>query len=201
MEEWLDEVLSILEDMLENGEDIPDALFAEISDAIEEIDQTEQRPIEAPLPTGTDLLWHLANGNPEAFVGYLRTVPDPALNQLLRNPDELRELIATLQEQFPQAEPENIQGVEKAPLNSSNIWGFSYDPSSSTLRVRFQGDGIYQYKGVPPYIFRVFQAGAVPAKTNGRNQYGQWWKGKMPSLGAALFELIKKGGYPYQKVA
>ena len=51
MEEWLDEVLLILQEMLENGEEIPDALFAEIANAIEEINQTEQQPIQVtPAP-------------------------------------------------------------------------------------------------------------------------------------------------------
>jgi hypothetical protein len=59
---------------------------------------------------------------------------------------------------------------------------------------------VYGYEGVPPQIFRVFQAGAIPAKTDGQNEYGSWWVGKRPSLGASFYELIKKGGYPYQKL-
>jgi len=101
----------------------------------------------------------------------------------------------------PEQPPPGAEGVEPAPMNSSNIWGFSYDPEGQVLRVRFQGDGIYQYQGVPPYIFRIFQAGAVPARTTGRNSYGRWWVGKVPSLGAAFYELIRNGGYGYQRVA
>lgn len=161
-----------------------------------------QESRQAPeTPYGTELLWNLANGNPDAFVSYLQTVPDPALNQLLRNPTQLRETIDNLMRRFPQAEPERIGAIEQAPINSSNVWGFAYDPQKGSLQVRFQGDGIYQYEGVPAYIFKIFQAGAIPAKTTGQNQYGSWWRGKKPSLGASLFELIKRGGYPYQKVA
>ncbi len=158
-------------------------------------------PIEPPMPIGTELLWHLANGNPEAFVGYLRTVPDSSMNGLLYQPELLKSIVDRLTKQFPKAAPESSQGVEKAPLESSNIYGFNYDQKSGTLRVKFQGDGVYQYQGVPSYIFKIFQSGAVPAKTSGSNEYGKWWEGKAPSLGASFYELIRNGGYPYAKVA
>ncbi len=158
-------------------------------------------PIEPPMPIGTELLWNMANGNPEAFVSYLRTVPDSSMNGLLYQPELLKSIIERLTKQFPQATPEISQGVEKAPLQSSNIYGFNYDQKSGTLRVKFQGDGVYQYQGVPRYIFKIFQSGAVPAKTSGSNEYGKWWEGKQPSLGAAFYQMIRNGGYPYQKVA
>jgi hypothetical protein len=101
---------------------------------------------------------------------------------------------------MPPSAPAEQDSIPKADLNSSNIYGFSYDPKSKSLYVRFQGGNVYGYEGVPPQIFRVFQAGAIPAKTDGQNEYGSWWVGKRPSLGASFYELIKKGGYPYQKL-
>lgn len=154
-----------------------------------------------PMPEGTDLLWQLSNANPEAFVNYLRTVPDPALNNLLRNPGQLNSIVQHLTREFPQAQPEQIDGIRQADLQSSNIWGFNYDPRSGRLKVRFQRGPIYEYEGVPPYIFNIFQKGAVPAKTDGENQWGRWWIGKSPSLGASFFSLIKNGGYDYTRIA
>jgi len=84
---------------------------------------------------------------------------------------------------------------------SSNIYGFRYDPSTRRMLVRFNSGSIYKYENVPPGVFRIFQQGAVPAKTNGENKYGKWWVGKQPSAGAAFFEMIKKGGYPYQRMS
>lgn len=156
---------------------------------------------KAPVPYGTDMLWELSGANPEAFVNYVRTVPDPSINALLQNPSQLQQLIQQFQQTNPQAAPQSVQGIEKAPLQSSNIYGFRYDPKSGRMLVRFQGGSIYEYEGVPNVIFNLFQKGAIPAKTNGQNQYGRWWRGKEPSTGASFFELIKKGPYPYAKVA
>jgi len=88
-----------------------------------------------------------------------------------------------------------------SPMESSNIEGFNYDYNNKKLLVKFQGDGIYSYDGVQPFIFDTFRKGAVPAKTTGQNQYGKWWKGKVPSLGAAFYALIRNGGYSYNKLS
>ena len=100
---------------------------------------------------------------------------------------------------------------QEPPLNqsmpSSNVHSFGYDPENERLLVKFQGnDGegegpVYGYGGVPKNIFDLFRQGAIPARTNGQNKWGKWWKGKVPSLGASLYTLIKNGGYPYQKLS
>lgn len=152
------------------------------------------------IPTGSDLIWILAGGQPDAFVNYLRTFPDPALNALLQNPQQLTQVIEHLQRSMPPGELGNVNGIEQAPINSSNIYGFKYDPKNGKLLVRFQSGSIYGYDGVPAGIFKVFQQGAVPAKTNGQNKFGRWWQGKIPSLGAAFYNLIRQGNYPYQRL-
>lgn len=91
-------------------------------------------------------------------------------------------------------------------MPSSNINSFGYDPENERLLVKFQGDypqengPTYAYGGVPENIFNLFRQGAVPARTDGKNAWGKWWKGKVPSLGASMFTLIKNGDYPYQRV-
>lgn len=167
-------------------------------------EQTPATPQEAPsapeMPLGIDLLWILAGGQPDAFVNYLRTVPDPALNAILRNPEQLKSIIHNLSKTMPQGRQESINGIEHAPINSSNIYGFRYDPRSGRLLVRFQSGSVYGYEGVPSGVFKIFQHGAVPARTSGQNRFGKWWTGKIPSLGAAFYELIRNGGYPYQRL-
>ena len=75
------------------------------------------------------------------------------------------------------------------------------------LLVRFLGDHpnrngpVYAYGGVPREVFDMFQKGAVPARTDGQNKWGKWWKGKVPSIGASLYTLIKQRGYPYQRLS
>lgn len=92
-------------------------------------------------------------------------------------------------------------------MPSSNIESFGYDDKTGRLLVRFLGEypnrngPIYGYEGVPKQIFELFRNGAVPARTDGRNRWGRWWKGKVPSMGASMFTLIKNGGYPYQRLS
>jgi hypothetical protein len=103
----------------------------------------------------------------------------------------------------PQASQENI----KQSMPSSNVEGFAYDDKNGNLLVRFLGDypnrngPIYSYGGVPKEIFDLFQKGAIPARTDGKNKWGKWWKGKVPSIGASLYTLIKERGYPYQRLS
>lgn len=199
----IDQFQSLGGNIPQNVVDQMQILIERATQRLQEFRQPTERFRETPLPLGTELLWQLAGGNEDAFANYLRTVPDANLNNLLRNPGQLTSVIRQLNRQMP---PESLQqgeagGIPQAPLDSSNIYGFDYDPRSRKLAVRFQGGSIYTYDGVPPGIFMVFQQGAVPAKTEGANQYGQWWRGKQPSLGAAFYEMIRNGGYPYQKVA
>jgi len=176
------------------------AFLEEVYQFINEQNRPREPQIEAGLPVGAGLLWNLSGGDPEIFTNYLQTVPDAELNALLTNPTRLQQIISRLQENQPQQRNREIDGIPQAPIQSSNIWGFTYDPKNKDLFVRFQGDGIYKYNNVPPMIFEMFRRGSVPARTEGQNQYGEWWVGKRPSLGASLFELIRNGGYPYQRL-
>lgn len=125
------------------------------------------------------------------------------------------ELLTNKIDQLQQQQPvENLQqplqptpqDVQAAGMPSSNVEGFAYDDDSQRLLVRFLGKypnrngPIYAYGGVPKVVFELFQAGSVPARTDGQNKWGKWWKGKVPSLGASLFTLIKNQGYPYQRL-
>lgn len=204
MDEVVDNLISFVQGVMSDIDNIDDEEFEQILAFLQESIAViqEQQPIEAPIPLGADLLWQLAGSNPGAFIDYLRSVPDPALNALARNPTQLESLINRLSQEMPAQLPRPVEaGIEKAPLNSSNIWGFHYSPKTGDLLVRFQGGNVYHYGGVPPQVFKIFQAGAIPAKTDGQNAYGKWWKTKMPSLGAAFYELIRSGPYPYQQVA
>lgn len=128
----------------------------------------------------------------------------------------LAETLSNLVERIDQATDEeragfSINGPTEPPIEqgmpSSNVEGFAYDDKSGKLFVRFLGEHpnrngpIYAYSGVPKQIFDLFQKGAVPARTDGKNKWGKWWKGKVPSLGASLYTLIKTQNYPYQRMS
>ena len=96
--------------------------------------------------------------------------------------------------------------LPQAPYPSSNINGFKYDHKTGQLLVKFMGKDtadsgpVYSYEGVPKFIYDTFRRGAVPPKTSGRNRWHEWKEGVMPSLGAAMYHLIRTN-YPNQRVA
>lgn len=215
LQEVLDRMVDILEQALANGQEISDdlkiAVAEAITDSVQRINELQQQPPEqppappepspqAPIPEGADLLWILAGGRQDAFVNYLRTFPDPAFNALLRNPQALQSTINNLSQRFPEGIQLQADGFQHAPLLSSNIYGFRYDPKSGRLLVRFNSGSIYRYDGIPKGVYQIFEQGAIPARTNGQNRWGRWWQGKIPSLGAAFYQLIRQGGYPYQRL-
>lgn len=103
------------------------------------------------------------------------------------------------------------QATEIPPLKkaipSSVINAFKYDDKSGNLLVQFKGKypneegSVYSYGGVPKDIFELFRRGAIPAKTDGANKWGAWWKGKSPSAGSSMNVLLKGMGYPYKKLS
>jgi hypothetical protein len=206
MNELLASVSQLVDYIQSNGGNFNTEAQREISEFLSEVNQfiesyQEEPSIETNIPPNVGQIWNLSGGNEQAFTDYLRQIPDPALNSLLTNPTQLRSIIRRLQENQPQERSREVEGIPQAPLQSSNIWGMAYDQRNRKAYVKFQGDGVYEYDGIPPMIFELFRRGSVPAKTNGQNQFGKWWKGKNPSLGAAFFELIRNGGYPYQKIS
>lgn len=223
LEDILDTILAGVQELLASGETIPpefqeqianeinfltqeiDGLYAQSQQAQEGVSENDIReeiplPNNESIPPGAQLLWILSGGNIDAFVNYMHQIPDPDLNQLVRNPDELDRVIYQLHSQFPKGQPSVEGGIPHADLNSSNIWG-ARRLKNGNVQVRFQGGSVYEYNNVPPQIFKAFMMGAIPANTKGHNRYGAWWKGKQPSLGASFHELIKSGAYPYKRLS
>lgn len=188
----MDEILDLLLDVLESGEALDDSFLDQVIAFLEQG--------ETPVSENAKLLWTLAGGNPEAFVSYIQEFKDPALDNLISNPNLLESTIQELQRNNPIERNGIEDGIPQADLQSSNIYGFQFNPKNKKLRVRFQEGAVYEYDGVPDIIFNLFARGQAAAKTNGKNNFGRWWKGKSPSLGASLNQYIKKGGYKYRRL-
>lgn len=206
-----DAVRQVMQLIISRGRPLTDELKGLLSQAIQhvrdkiiQIDQTqqlsEQATVPLEIPQNAKLLWILSGGNPEVFHRYLSQFPGRGLLPIALDPNQFNRVTAQLQQQMPQGQAREEDGIPKAPLQSSNIYGFVYDPESAQLFVRFNEGAIYKYGGVPPIIAQLFGVGAGTAKTTGRNKWGKFWPGKSPSMGAALNELIKRGGYPYSRV-
>lgn len=216
-----DQMKSLVQRMLENGwesdPEIVDLMSQVIRRAQTQINdlraqgQQPQPPPSTPKPPpnvnpalhyDTRLLWILSGRNPEAFASYLQSFPTPATSQIANDPAALRSVIDQLSRIMPpgENEPLEVDGIPHAPLQSSNIWGALYDEKSGKMRVRFQGGSEYEYDGIPRNIFNAFIHGQASARTKGENQYGKWWPQKNPSLGAAMNQYIKEGGFNYRRI-
>lgn len=216
------ELISWIYQSLASGGHLSDELQGSLARELEQTEnaiaqlrsQPQATPTQAPqimqeaAPTPSQqLMWILAGQREDVFLQYIQSYPDPDLQSLSRNPDELERVVTYLHQMMPSERPAVSQeGIPHAEINSSNIYGFSYDPKNKKLFVKFQGGEsatgpVYQYEGVPPNVFKAFSSGSVPARTDGQNNYGRWWKGKLPSLGAAFYDLIRMGGYPYARVS
>lgn len=211
LEQLIDQLLAGIQDVIHSGEILSDEfqgmLAQELEVTVNRIDQLKsevsQLPIEAPqqpISPDAQLLWILAGQQEQAFISYLREFPSKETEALLNNPTALSHTIDQLNRMMPQGEQPYIDGIKHADLNSSNIWGTAYDPSTGKMKVRFQGGSEYEYDGVPENIYRAFSKGNASAKTKGKNQYGEWWPNKNPSLGAAMNQYIKAGGFNYRRL-
>jgi hypothetical protein len=131
-------------------------------------------------------------------------LPDDMLGQIA----EVLELLYNRIEELSQ--PGTGQPVRTPPIEpgrpSSNVNGMAYDPATQSMYVKFLGkypnaEGpTYLYDHVPPQIAQLLQSGAVPARTDGRNRWGRWWKGKVPSAGASVHTLLKNQAYNYHRI-
>ena len=164
----------------------------------------QQRPVQGlgpPPSPDAQLLWVLAGQQEDAFIQYLQTYSTEQTQSLLRNPAELERVTQYLHTMMPSGRPPTIDGIQHADLNSSTIWGTSYNPSTKKMKVRFQGGSEYEYDNIPTNIYRAVNQGNASATTNGQNQYGRWWRQKNPSMGAALNQYVKQAGFPYRRIS
>lgn len=217
LEGMIDQLLAGIMDALQAGEVLSDdfqgMLAQELGLTLQRIDQLKQevgQEREQSAQTGSqinnqpsadaELLWFLSGQQEDAFLSYLREYRTPSTQQLIDNPTLLTQTMTQLNSMYPSGQPPMIDGIPHADLNSSNVWGSKYDPQSGKMTVRFQGGSEYEYDGVPANIYRAFSKGNASAKTKGKNQYGEWWPNKNPSLGAALNQYIKAGKFNYRKI-
>ncbi len=132
-------------------------------------------------------------------------LPDELQGQIAQTLELLYNRIESLRAVAPSSTSPQSPPLESS-MPSSNVEGFAYDDKNKKLYVRFLGKHpnpngpVYSYDNVPPMIFELFRKGAVPARTDGKNKWGKWWKGKVPSMGASVYTLLRLGGFPYQRI-
>jgi hypothetical protein len=205
-------VREFLKKVMESGEQPPDEIKEIVKQVLiraqEKVKAIEAREAqvqdvqnkEAKISPDASLLWILAGQQEKPFISYLQQFQTPETQSLLSNPALLDYTINHLNQVMPQGQPLEVNGIQHADLNSSNVWGTAYNEKNGRMRVRFQNGSEYEYDGVPAAIYRAISQGNASAKTSGKNKFGQWWVGKNPSLGAALSQYVKSAGFNYRKL-
>ncbi len=178
----LQELLSVISNVMQSGEELSDEFQGELAttlsllyDRIEQAEQQQptQLPEEATQPTSA--------------MGETPTTP------------------ATGQGAMPTGGP--VPELDRAPHESSNINALKFVPDKKQLYVKFMGKDtadsgpVYSYQNVPANIFDVIARGGVGPLTSGKNKYHEWFRNVLPSHGAAVSALLKKGGYAYERVS
>ncbi len=182
LETLIDELLAGIQEVLQSGEVLSDEfqgmIADELSRTIEHIDRLREESNEPPTIGDIE--------EEEAIIADNISPKEPKGTPPIGGP---------------------IPPLDAAPHESSNINAFKYDPKTGKLFVKFQGKypqqngPVYSYEGVPPFIYEVFQRGAVAPKTSGKNAWHTWKEGVTPSHGASMYALIKNGGYAYRRLS
>lgn len=84
-------------------------------------------------------------------------------------------------------------------IRSSNVKKIMYNDENNEMYIQFQDKSIYTYFNVPFALFLDVSGGRATCITSGENQYGAWWVGKTPSVGAAVHKFLIRRGVKYKR--
>jgi hypothetical protein len=88
----------------------------------------------------------------------------------------------------------------KGRVKSSNVKGYKYNTEDKTLIIEFNDGSKYLYEFIEYDEFEKISKGDAVCKTEGSNQYGSWFVGKTPSVGAAIWKYLRETGAWYLKL-
>lgn len=74
--------------------------------------------------------------------------------------------------------------------DSSNVDRIKYFEDERRLVVKFNDGSYYTYFEIDDATFKNIIAGDAVCKTAGENEYGEWFIGKTPSVGAAIWKYL-----------
>ena len=171
------------------------------------------------LGVGSQLMNVLKNNDPEVAAGYLSFKMTPSQKKWLKDQgitdvdqfskDAVAYIVQqreekNLTEREERIVPETVKPDQAKELKkdaaSAVVRKVEYNPDEELLKVIFNNNAAYNYYDVPKDAWEKLSEGQASAKTAGQNEFGVWWVGKNPSVGASLNEYIKKPGYVYEKV-
>lgn len=204
LEDALDNILAGIQELLQAGQSISPELqrmaAEEINALTQEIDRLYNEDLNQAPSDNVRLVWILAGGQEDAFTSYLSNFPDPEFQRLLSNPSQLERTIQELHASnlIPE-EPQVADGFEKTQLNSSNVFGVKYDFKKNRLLIRFNNGSVYEYN-TPPQMYNLIAGGRASATTDDKRNPMRFWRGKNPSIGAAVWQYLRNGNVPYRRL-
>jgi len=75
-------------------------------------------------------------------------------------------------------------------LNSANVERILFNDETNELAIQFRGGGVYIYPNQSKDMFDSLVRGEGICRTEGENQWGSWFVGKTPSIGAAVYSKL-----------
>jgi len=85
-------------------------------------------------------------------------------------------------------------------VNSSNVDSYRYNTNNGELILTFNDGSRYRYSGVDFADYENIILGDATCTTEGENEFGSWFIGKSPSVGAAVWEYLIDKGTSYERL-
>lgn len=106
--------------------------------------------------------------------------------------EELGEIYKYLEEDFSIIRSKNI--------NSSNVKSYRYNTETFELEITFNDGSKYRYFEIDYNTFENISYGDATCITTGENEFGSWYEGKSPSMGAAIWEFLINDDVQYEEI-
>jgi hypothetical protein len=91
--------------------------------------------------------------------------------------------------------------VASGSVDSSNVNQYRYDSETEILFITFNDGSTYKYYNVAFGEFMDIRDGNAMCISEGSNQYGSWFVGKTPSVGAAVYVYLVAAGKRFERSA
>ena len=86
-------------------------------------------------------------------------------------------------------------------VNSSNVESYRYNDVSGELILTFNDGSRYRYFQIDFTDYESIVLGNAECITEGENEFGSWFEGKTPSVGAAVWQYLIDRGIRYEKLS
>lgn len=91
-------------------------------------------------------------------------------------------------------DPDALRITNRGFISSSNVVAVVYNSLIQSMFISFKNGAVYEYFKFPRDIYLKILRGEASAKTNDPKTPKMWWIGKTPSVGAAVWDYIRRSG-------